>query len=189
MERRKFLNLSVTGTAALMASPLLNSCENKISQKPNVIFILTDQWRASAFGYAGDPNVKTPHIDQFANEAVRFSNAVSVCPVCTPYRASLMTGKYPTSTGMFLVYYFTGQWEISAGFGIGDVVLKLLFYFAHERVWNMIDYGRSLGGKITSAMRSPPAVSLRSDTVSSIVQKMITSNIGAIIVVHSSRSC
>ena len=48
------------------------------AQKPNVIYILTDQWRASAFGYAGDSNVQTPHIDQFANEAVNFVNAITV---------------------------------------------------------------------------------------------------------------
>ena len=69
---------------------------------PNVVFILTDQWRGSALGYAGDPNVKTPNLDRFADEAVTFTNAVSVCPVCTPYRASLLSGRYPTSTGMFL---------------------------------------------------------------------------------------
>lgn len=70
--------------------------------KPNVVYILTDQWRASAFGYAGDPNVKTPNLDKFAQEAVNFSNAVSVTPVCTPHRAALLTGRYPTTTGMFL---------------------------------------------------------------------------------------
>ncbi|NND07618.1 MAG: sulfatase [Saprospiraceae bacterium] len=70
--------------------------------KPNIVYILTDQWRASAFGYAGDPNVKTSNIDKFAQEAVNFANAVSVCPVCTPHRAALLTGRYPTSTGMFL---------------------------------------------------------------------------------------
>jgi len=70
--------------------------------EPNVLFILTDQWRASAMGYAGDPNVQTPCLDRFAGEAVRFTNAVSVCPVCTPARASLLTGRFPTSTGMFL---------------------------------------------------------------------------------------
>ena len=87
-----------------------------------------------------------------------------------------------TSTGMSLVYFFTGRWELMAGFGIGDVVLKLLFYFLHERVWNMTEYGRSLGGKVTSAMRSPPVISLHSDTVQSTIQKMVTSDIGAVIV-------
>lgn len=69
---------------------------------PNIVYILTDQWRASAFGYSGDPNVKTPNIDRLAKESVNFSNAVSVMPVCTPHRAALLTGRYPTTTGMFL---------------------------------------------------------------------------------------
>jgi len=90
-----------------------------------------------------------------------------------------------TSTGMFLVYFFTGRLELTAGFGIGDVVLKLIFYFIHERVWNLTEYGRSLGNKVTFAMRSPPVMSLHSDTVSSIIQKMIASDIGAVIIADS----
>lgn len=79
------------------------ACQKKEqAAKPNVVYLLTDQWRASAFGYSGDPNVKTPNIDRFATEAINFSNAVSVSPVCTPHRAALLTGRYPTSTGMFL---------------------------------------------------------------------------------------
>jgi arylsulfatase A-like enzyme len=70
--------------------------------KPNIVYLICDQWRASATGYAGDPNVKTPNLDRLAKGAFNFVNAVSVCPVCTPYRAALMTGRYPTSTGMFL---------------------------------------------------------------------------------------
>ena len=92
-----------------------------------------------------------------------------------------------TSTGMLLVYFFTGQWELMAGFGIGDVVLKLLFYFFHERAWNIVEYGRSLGGKVMSAMRSPPVMSLHSDIVRSIIQKMVTFDTGAVIVTDSDK--
>lgn len=84
---------------------ITSSCTSRKQEpvrKPNVVYILTDQWRAQAFGYSGDPNVKTPNIDAFVGEAVNFSNAVSVCPVCTPHRASLFTGCYPTTTGMVL---------------------------------------------------------------------------------------
>lgn len=70
--------------------------------KPNVVFLLADQWRAKAMGYEGDPNVRTPNLDRLARQGLNFRNAVSVCPVCTPYRAALMTGRFPTSTGMFL---------------------------------------------------------------------------------------
>jgi arylsulfatase A-like enzyme len=58
--------------------------------------------RASALGYNGDSNAITPHIDKLAKESVNFTNTVAVCPVCTPYRAALMTGRFPTTTGMFL---------------------------------------------------------------------------------------
>ena len=62
-----------------------------MNTKPNLIFVFADQWRAQAFGYAGNPDVSTPHLDRFAATSVNFTNAVSGCPVCTPYRGSLMT--------------------------------------------------------------------------------------------------
>jgi len=88
---------------------------------------------------------------------------------------------------MFLVYIFTGRLEITAGVGIGDFVLKMLFYFLHERAWNRITFGRTLRGTIESVMRSPPVTALPSDTVSSVVQKMITFDIGAVIVADSNK--
>ncbi|RLA30836.1 MAG: sulfatase [Gammaproteobacteria bacterium] len=72
------------------------------ARKPNVVYVLTDQWRAQATGYSGDPNLigRTPNLDQIANSGINFRNAVSTTPVCTPYRAALLTGQYPTTTGM-----------------------------------------------------------------------------------------
>lgn len=67
---------------------------------PNLLFVFSDQWRAQAFGYAGDPNARTPRTDAFARESANFCNAVSGCPVCSPYRASLLSGRYPLSHGM-----------------------------------------------------------------------------------------
>lgn len=69
--------------------------------KPNVIFILADQWRAQAMGYAGNEDVITPNFDKMAKESIRFNTAVAVMPVCTPYRASLLTGQYPLTHGVF----------------------------------------------------------------------------------------
>lgn len=74
----------------------------KAGRKPNVVYVFADQWRAQAFGFAGDPNVKTPTLDKLAAMSVRFSTAVSTCPVCSPYRASLITGQYPLRHGVFL---------------------------------------------------------------------------------------
>lgn len=76
-------------------------CGVKDNPQPNVIFVFADQWRAQDVGYNGNPQVSTPTIDRFAKESVVFSNAVSGCPVCCPYRASLLTGQYPLTNGVF----------------------------------------------------------------------------------------
>ena len=70
--------------------------------RPNVLFVFADQWRAQATGYAGDPNVHTPRLDALTRQSVRLTTAVAGCPVCSPYRASLMTGRYPLTHGVFL---------------------------------------------------------------------------------------
>jgi len=68
--------------------------------RPNIIFVLADQLRYQSCGYAGDALARTPNLDAFARQGVSFRNAVSGHPVCSAYRASLLTGKYTSSTGM-----------------------------------------------------------------------------------------
>lgn len=70
--------------------------------RPNVIIVLPDQWRAQAFGFAGDPNVRTPQLDRLAGASVVCVNAVAGMPVCCPTRASLLTGQRPLTNGVFL---------------------------------------------------------------------------------------
>jgi arylsulfatase A-like enzyme len=70
--------------------------------KPNVVFVIADQWRACSTGYAGDPNVKTPNLDRLEAQSVNFTHAVSACPVCTPFRASMQTGQRATTHGLFI---------------------------------------------------------------------------------------
>ena len=68
--------------------------------KPNLIYIMADQMRRDALGFEGVLPVKTPAFDEFSKEALVFNNAISTCPLCTPYRGMLFTGRYPLSTGM-----------------------------------------------------------------------------------------
>lgn len=69
--------------------------------KPNIVFVFADQWRAQDLGFAGNAVVKTPVLNKLARESVVFTNAISGCPVCCPYRASLLTGQYPLTHGVF----------------------------------------------------------------------------------------
>jgi arylsulfatase A-like enzyme len=69
---------------------------------PNILFVIADQWRGQAFGFAGDPNVRTPNLDRFERQSVNFIQAVAGMPVCSPTRASLLTGRRPQTHGVFL---------------------------------------------------------------------------------------
>lgn len=70
--------------------------------QPNLIYVFADQLRYRSCGFAGDDKAITPNIDRLAAESVNFINTTSSHPMCAPYRASLMTGKYSSSTGMVI---------------------------------------------------------------------------------------
>lgn len=70
--------------------------------KPNLIYIFADQLRHASVGYNGDRHSLTPGIDALRSQSIDLSQATSGHPVCAPYRASLFTGKYTTSTGMVI---------------------------------------------------------------------------------------
>ncbi len=71
--------------------------------KPNVVVILTDDQGVAELGVAGNPIVRTPNMDRFAEQSVKFSNFY-VMPVCSPTRACLMTGRYYYRTGVTDTY-------------------------------------------------------------------------------------
>ena len=103
--RRQFLRTAAVGTASAALTRQLSwaegSAENHPVGRPNLVFIFADQWRAQATGYAGNKDVRTPNLDRLAKQSVNFSNAVSGCSVCSPYRASLLTGQYWLTHGIF----------------------------------------------------------------------------------------
>jgi len=73
-----------------------------MKNKPNIIYVFADQLGLKHLGYTGSERALTPNIDELAGECLNICNAVSGHPVCAPYRASLFTGKYTTSTGMVI---------------------------------------------------------------------------------------
>jgi len=70
------------------------------STKPNVLFILCDDLRSDAVGCYGSKSVKTPHIDRVAKDGVRFANAFCTTSLCSPSRASILTGVYASRHGV-----------------------------------------------------------------------------------------
>lgn len=70
------------------------------AQRPNVVYIFTDQHTAMAMSCAGNPDLKTPNLDRLANKGYRFERAYVTNPLCTPSRASMMSGRMPHEVGI-----------------------------------------------------------------------------------------
>ncbi|MCA9436014.1 MAG: sulfatase, partial [Candidatus Omnitrophica bacterium] len=98
--RRTFLG--TVGAAAVGSALASTGKEVSSQEKPNVVYVFADQWRAQSFGHCGDPDAITPNIDALSKESVNFTHAVSGMPVCSPYRASLLTGQYWLTHGVFV---------------------------------------------------------------------------------------
>ena len=79
--------------------------------KPNIVFFLVDDLGWRDVGCYGSTFYETPHVDQLAKDGVRFTNAYAACHVCSPTRASIMTGKYPARLG--LTDWLTGRREFA----------------------------------------------------------------------------
>ena len=71
-------------------------------KRPNIVYVFADQWRVQDTGYAGNPQVKTPHLDSLAAQSVSFTHAVAGIPVCCPARACLLTGQHALTHGVFV---------------------------------------------------------------------------------------
>ncbi len=80
---------------------------------PNVVVLFPDQLRALSLPLFGEQHISTPNIDRLAAEGVVLENAIANCPVCTPARAMLVTGRYPQTTGHLINTTRTRHSEIS----------------------------------------------------------------------------
>jgi arylsulfatase A-like enzyme len=75
--------------------------QQKVKDKPNIIFIIADDLNDCVEGLGGHPQAKTPNMDRLAKQGVRFTNAHCNYPMCSQSRASMMAGLYPSTTGAF----------------------------------------------------------------------------------------
>lgn len=124
--------------------------ENKVAnQKPNVVIFLVDDMGWTDLGCFGSDFYQTPNIDQLASEGIRFTNSYSSCTVCSPSRASVMTGKYPAR--LHLTDWIEGHnypwaelevpdWTMfldSAEFTMAEAFKKAGYQTAHFGKWHL----------------------------------------------------
>ena len=101
MTRRTALQgLGAAAAGALAAGATARRAAAFSGSRPNFIFILTDDQRWDALGSAGHPFFKSPNLDRLALEGVRFSNTFVTTSLCSPSRATFLTGLYPHRHGV-----------------------------------------------------------------------------------------
>ena len=90
--RRQWMTLAAAALTSAMRTPA--------AERPNIVFILLDDLRWDELGCTGHPFAKTPNVDRIAREGVTFRNAFVTTPLCSPSRASFLTGQYAHSHGV-----------------------------------------------------------------------------------------
>ncbi len=144
--RRDFLTSTAAASAAQVAGPT----------RPNILFLMADQFRFDCLGANGNRLIHTPNLDRLAAESANFSNAFVQAPVCVPSRVSYFTGRYPHSHKNRVNYTPCDPREVflqkmlkNAGYQTGTVG-KLHLYpptveHAHESGWDRVQLHDGVG--------------------------------------------
>ena len=98
-EERIMKYLLMCVTMCLLSMPCV-AADSSPAARPNVLFILADDLGQRDLGCYGSTFYETPHLDRLAQDGARFTDAYAACPVCSPTRASIMTGQWPQRTGI-----------------------------------------------------------------------------------------
>ena len=79
---------------------ILSLCQQSYGRPQNIVLFLIDDLGWMDLSCMGSSFYETPNLDRLAREGARFTDAYAACPVCSPTRASIMTGKYPANVGI-----------------------------------------------------------------------------------------
>lgn len=107
--RREFLRWLGLGAATVALPGCATAQFGARRRKPNIVFILIDDMGYSDLPCYGHRFHETPVIDRLAEEGMRFTDAYAACPVCSPTRASLLSGQYPARVGV--IDFIPGHWR------------------------------------------------------------------------------
>ncbi|MCK5066885.1 MAG: sulfatase [Bacteroidales bacterium] len=99
---------------ALITLFILNGCNDRqpdslSGSRPNIVFILADDMGWADLPLYGNKFNEAPRLSQMADEGIRFTDAYAACPVCSPTRASIMSGQYPARVG--IIDFISGHWR------------------------------------------------------------------------------
>jgi arylsulfatase A-like enzyme len=141
LTRRQFIGGAV-GTAAVAG--VVSNFPVSAATRPNILFILADDLGWGDLSCYGRPDYRTPNLDRLAHQGMRFTNAYSAAPVCTPTRVGFLTGRYPARLPVGLMEPITERKEL------GELVKTIGLSPDHPTVSSLIKaagYDTALIGK------------------------------------------
>ncbi len=100
MNFRVLLSISIVWGLAGSFDVCVAKDDSAASARPNILFILADDLGVRDLGNEGSTFYESPHVDRIANMGMKFARGYATCQVCSPSRASILTGKYPVNTGI-----------------------------------------------------------------------------------------
>ena len=130
--RRDFLRTLGVGAAWLTTGGSLPIRASN-SVKPNIILCMADDQGWGEMGYNGHPDLKTPTFDEMAAKGLRFDRFYAAAPVCSPTRASVMTGRHPNRSGVFSWNYAIRPEEVT----IAQLLKKAGYRTGHFGKWHL----------------------------------------------------
>jgi arylsulfatase A-like enzyme len=142
VNRREFVTTSLAGAA--LAANVPRGLSQLPPRRPNILFILADDLGYGDLSCYGRPDYQTPNLDRLAAEGVRFANAYSASPLCTPTRCAFITGRYPARTEVGL------QEPLQERRAMGDKALTLGLPAEHPTIASLLKqsgYETALIGK------------------------------------------
>lgn len=138
MRRREFITATAAAALGLMPRQTVFAQDSpKKEDRPNILFIMTDQQHAGMMSCMGNKWLKTPAMDRLAASGIRLDRAYASNPVCVPSRFSLQTGLMPSAIGM-------GQNEDSAQAAVTDAMVEQSL----GRLFQKAGYETAYGGKV-----------------------------------------
>ena len=134
-------SLSVYVLSILMPS---YSAQIKDNNKPNIIVVFTDDQGYQDLGCFGSPKIKSPNIDRMATEGIRFTDFYVSASICSPSRASLLTGRIPARNGVGQVFFPDSKGMDSSEVTIAEVLKTVGYKTACFGKWHLGDYKANL---------------------------------------------
>ncbi len=130
---RRALVKTVCGGTLLAGTPLAGAAGNTAAGKPNIVLCMADDQGWGDMAYNGHPVLKTPHFDAAAAASLRFDRFYAACPVCTPTRGSVMTGRHPNRFGAFTWGHALRPREIT----VAEALKKAGYATGHFGKWHL----------------------------------------------------